>query len=751
MICKSLNFEDNMNDTELIKKLIVYHSKIDQIRSSYCPKLYKLGIYRRTLTSIIKSPLLLIKYFGEKMKSSNFIKYLSLLLILISFFLLNCQTGEQKMSKTWLKPDKVINQLVKKFGDEQKQRIEKGVNQVADLWNKEDGSSEDFAAFCKEQFITDHQVLEETFLRFEKNLEQIDGLNLEMLRTLQEPVQLEMGPMLPVDMLFANYDPFAHVADDLFKNKIGFTALLNFPLYSLDEILKFSPDWSRELWAKARLVQRFSSRVPSSVKQKISEAQVAADNYINNYNIYMHNLITPTKEHLFPEGLRLITHWGLRDELKAQYPNPEGLSRQQMIKKVMEHIIKQTIPEIVINNPKVNWDPENNSVSAIEGADESVSNKAEPNIRYEHLLAYFKGMKSADPYFPHLPTFIARKFQEAREIPEDQFEALLTEVLSADVAKDVAALIKKRLGRNLEPFDIWYNGFKPRGTYDEQMLDKIVGKRYPTVESFQKDMPYILRNLGFSPEKANFLGNKITIDASRGIGHALGAERREDNAHLRTRVPKTGMKYKGFNIAIHELGHNVEQVFSLNGVDHTLLAGVPNTAFTEGFAFVFQNRDLSLLGLKKEDPQAEHLKALDTFWSTFEIAGVGIVDMRIWRWMYDNPKASPQQLKNAVIQIAKDVWNEFFAPVLGMEDQILLSIYSHIIDAGLYTPDYSLGHIISFQIEQYFKDKNLAEEMERMCKLGSITPDAWMKAAVGTGISTKPLIRATEEAVKRIH
>jgi hypothetical protein len=31
-------------------------------------------------------------------------------------------------------------------------------------------------------------------------------------------------------------------------------------------------------------------------------------------------------------------------------------------------------------------------------------------------------------------------------------------------------------------------------------------------------------------------------------------------------------------------------------VDHPLLAGVPNTAFTEALAFLFQARDLTLLG-----------------------------------------------------------------------------------------------------------------------------------------------------------
>ncbi len=691
------------------------------------------------------------------------IKYVSKLLNLFSYFILTilliiiiavggCEKGEKmkpkkKISAAQLKTDQVIVNLKEKFGEQHAERIEQGVNQVANLWSKEDGTAEEFAQFCEEQYISDPEILEKTFQRYEKNFEQIYGLNLKLQLVLQEPIHLDMGPNLPADMLFANFDPFAHLNDDFFKTKIAFTTLLNFPLYTLDQRLQLGPEWTREQWAQARLVQRFAARVLSNVKQKISQAYVAADHYISNYNIYMHNLVTPEGERLFPEGLKLISHWGIRDELKAQYANPVGFRRQKMIQKVMERIIRQDILKVVIDNAEVDWDPENNTVTS---NSQSVSNDAEPNTRYKHLLEIFQAERMADPYYPHLPNYIDRKFQEEREIPEKQFEELLISVLSAPVAKDVAALIEKRLGRKLETFDIWYNGFKPRGAYQESMLDSIIQHRYPNVVVFQEDLTYILRNLGFSPEKAEFLSNKITVDPARGSGHAWGAGRREDNAHLRTRVTDNGMNYKGFNIAIHELGHNVEQVFSLNGIDHTLLQGVPNTAFTEGFAFVFQSRDLELLDLKKEDPMAEHLKALDTFWSTFEIAGVGLLDMYIWRWMYDHPDASPVDLNEAVQAIAKDVWNKYYAPVLGIKNQILLAIYSHIIHSGLYSPDYPLGHIISFQMEQYLKDKNLATEMERMCKLGSITPDAWMNAAVGKPISIEPLIKSTEEALKKM-
>ena len=52
------------------------------------------------------------------------------------------------------------------------------------------------------------------------------------------------------------------------------------------------------------------------------------------------------------------------------------------------------------------------------------------------------------------------------------------------------------------------------------------------------------------------------------------------------------------------MGHNVEQTFTLNDVDHIFLKGVPNTAFTEAFAFVFQGHDLELLGLPAPDARS---------------------------------------------------------------------------------------------------------------------------------------------------
>ncbi|MDX2014973.1 MAG: hypothetical protein SFW67_32555 [Myxococcaceae bacterium] len=645
-------------------------------------------------------------------------------------------------------------ELVKTHGEAQRARISTGVRQVAALWRKEDG---DLTAFAKEHFVVDPQRLESTFRRFEANLEQIDGHLLEIGRELRRPTELDLGPMEKVDPLFAAWDPSAHLVDDLFSSKLAFVALLNFPLTTLDERLAKGPTWSRRQWAEARLTGRFSRRVPADVQQGISASQSAADLYIAEYNVWMHHVLSEQGARLFPKDKRLISHWDLRDELKAQYADPQGLERQRAIVKVMERIVTQTIPAAVIDNPRLDWNPFSNTVVAAQAdtveadapaRDVKASTAPEADVRYQRLLANFRAQQKADPFSPIAPTAIDRAFALGAEMPEARVKQLLEAVLTSPQVPKVAAEIQTRLGRPLEPVDLWFNGFLPRGTVPEAELDAKVRARYPTAEAFAKDIPRILQGLGFSAERAKYLSERIRVDPSRGAGHAMQSARRGDFPRLRTRVEKEGMNYKGYNIAVHELGHNVEQVFSLYGVDSTLLAGVPNTAFTEAIAFVFQARDLELLGLGKPSAEQERLRVLNDFWSTWEIAGVALVDLEVWHWMYDHPKATPKQLKDATVAISKRVWNQYYAPVLGGKDTPLLGIYSHMISYPLYLFNYPLGHLIAFQIEEQVNTKGVVgPEIERMAVQGAVAPDVWMVGATGSPVSAEPLLRATDKAL----
>jgi hypothetical protein len=645
----------------------------------------------------------------------------------------------------------VIEKLSDAHGASHEARITRGVSQVAERWWPEDGSDAQFVGFCREYFISDEARLEAVFLRMQDALEQIDGHLHEVRRELTTPLDLDTGEVGPADRLLGEMDLAAHVNDDLFRSKVAFLALLNFPVHTLAERLEASPQWSRRDWAQSRMMDRFATRVPAAVAQEITAAFTRADQYIADYNIRMDRVLSADGERLFPEGLRLITHWGLRDELKSQYAEGEdGLARQRAIQRVMERIVRQEIPGDVIDNPDLFWTPETNEVRSGGGSSrpgEVVSARREGDMRYARLLEVFRAVRAADEYSPTDRTYIDRRFNRDREIPERDVEALLVSVLTSDEFRDTAALIRRRLGRPLRAFDIWYDGFQGREEHAEADLDRIVASRYPEVDAFQTDLSRILRDLGFGPNRATWLAEKIVVDPSRGAGHAMGAVRREDEAHLRTRFGEAGMDYKGYNIAIHELGHNVEQVFSLNGIDYWWLNGVPNTAFTEALAFVFQNRDLELLGLDSPGADARHLEALDTLWATAEIGGVALVDMAVWRWMYRNPQAGAAQLRQATLRIARDVWNRYYAPVFGVRDQEILAIYSHMIVYGLYLPDYPLGHIIAFQIADRLRGGDFGEEFERLALQGRLTPDAWMRGAVGHPISTEPLLAEARAAL----
>jgi hypothetical protein len=646
--------------------------------------------------------------------------------------------------------ESTIDRLTSRHGPEHAGRIRRGVEQVARRWWAEDGDATAFAAFCEENFLTGPEAIAGTFRRLEHILEQMDGHLHEVRRELTLPIDTDTGPLSPVDQLLAEVDLAAHVDDDLFRSRVAFLALLNFPVHTLEERLAEGAGWDRETWARSRLMDRFALRVPAAVWQEGTRAFVAAERYVTSYLIRADRLVTPEGERLFAEGSRLISHWGLRDELAANYvdPSPAGLLRQRTLVKVMERIIRQEIPQAVIDNPDLTWDPETNEVRPVaEGKAGAASADREPDTRYATLLAYFHAARKVDPYSPSEPTFIARRFERERQMPQREVGALLESVLTSQEVRDLARLIESRVGRPLEPFDIWYPGFKSRAGYSEAELDEAVRARYPDLASFEARLPRLLEDLGFSPDRAQWLAQRIVVDPARGAGHALQAIRRGDRARLRTRVPRGGMDYKGYTVAMHELGHNVEQVFSLDGVDHWSLAGVPNNGCTEAFAFVFQHRDLEMLGLQTPGEELRHIEALAILWNTYEIAGVSLVDMRVWSWMYEHPEATPAELREAVRAIARDVWNRCFAPVFGVRDAEILAIYSHMIVYGLYLPDYAIGHLIAFQIAEKLRQGDFGAEVERIARQGRLTPDAWVRGAVGEPISAGALLTAAREAL----
>ena len=613
-----------------------------------------------------------------------------------------------------------------------------GVTQVAQQWRSKFGTPEEFAEFCVSGYAATPEKRKELFNKLSVAFEAIWGGYNKMSVELKKPMHLDGDTLTTPDYIFGAYDPSSHLSEDLYNNRIAFITILNFPFFTLNEKEEMGENWSRLEWAYARMGDVFTPDPPAAVKQMVADAEAEAESYIAGYNIMMGHLVTEDGRKLFPEDMVLLSHWNLRDEIKSNYANvPDNLEKQRMILRVMLHIVEQTIPKDVINSTRYDWKPYSNSI-IIDG--KQADAEPEGERRYQVLLNQFRAQQKVDKYSFAYPDAISRAFDGAMQIKVDDIEQMFTEYISSPKVSKVADMISKRLGRPLEPFDIWYDGFKSRSSISEEALSAKTRALFPDAEAFDKAIPAMLKRFGFPSDKADELGGAIVVEAARGSGHAWGASSKEDMARLRTRLSKGGMDYKGFNIAVHELGHNVEQTISLRDVDYYMLNGVPNTAFTEANAFVFQKRDLQLLGYSNKDPEQAKMTELDIFWGSYEIMGVALVDINVWKWMYANPDADAKMLKDAVVRISKDIWNRYYKPVLGGEDLPLLGIYSHMINTPLYLANYPLGHIIEYQLEKFYQGKEWAKEVMRIYSIGSVAPQRWMIEATGEKISTKPML-----------
>jgi hypothetical protein len=521
-----------------------------------------------------------------------------LLLGTIAVLLINCQQKTNKMITTSMTiPEEqtsiAIRELTEKYPEVNNTDIEKGVLHAASLWRENDGTGEEFVAFCSENFIGDQQEKQVVFTKMSGYFESLFGHYNQLTIELRKNVDLQTGQLHRVDHLFSAYSAGAHMSNDFYNNKIAFLVALNFPFYSTEEKNELGKDWTDLEWAYARMGDVFSSRVPPELIQKSAAVSAEADAYIAEYNIYMGSLIGKNGQTLFPENMVLLSHWNLRDEIKANYANTQnGLEKQEIIYRVMQRIIDQSIPEAVINSGEAKWQPFENFVT-VNGEPQEVS--AEQNHRYQQIINNFRALKDFDTYHPVLNTAIKRSFSGNMQIPQEEVEALFHEFLSAPQLKQTGDIIRKRLGRDLQPWDIWYDGFKARSSIPEEKLNAITRSQYPNAEALERDLENILLKLGFESDRSQFLASKIAVDPARGSGHAWGASMKDEKARLRSRIPQDGMDYKGYNIAIHEFGHNVEQTISLHDVPYYMMNGVPNTAFTEALAFTFQQRTYTCL------------------------------------------------------------------------------------------------------------------------------------------------------------
>lgn len=637
--------------------------------------------------------------------------------------------------------------LIARHGSEHRSRIERGVEQVARRWQSGDGDPAAFTAFCEKHFVADAAEVRRLLGRFETALEQVGGHLHEMRRNLRRWSDLRGDEFPGVDDLLAKFDPAPDLSDQLYRQQLAFVALLNLSRPELPDMLERGAAWSSEQWAEARVAQSFGARIPAELNDLSRRIGHAANVFVQEFHVPVGQMIDASGRTWFEPGRKLIAHWLVREQIKAGYGREHGVELQRALAWVMARHIDGSIPRSVMDgSSSAPWDPQRNTLggAAVSSEDRFGSE------RYRQWLAHRGLAERFDAFHPEHPTAMARKFDLQREIPETEVERLLIEVLEAPVRRDLAKLLERRIGRPLEAFDIYFEDLVVGG--ETAQLDDAVRSRFADEKAFERLLPQTLRGLGFPGEDADFLGSRVRVEIAKGAGHAIRPALAEYGAWLRTSRLERELGWDGFDTAMHELGHNLEQLISTYFAPRASLRGVPNTACTEAFAFLYQSLGRRVLDL--EDPAESHrqfaIDTLQTMLATCQIAGPSLLELHAWRWLYAHPGATPEALRDEVIAIADRLWTRFYARDFGPDPYHLLAAYQHMVGHPLYLADYTLGHIMSHQIRSHMRGKDLAAETKRICSIGRVTPDLWMRTAVGSPVSAAALIRDAELALVQI-
>lgn len=635
------------------------------------------------------------------------------------------------------KRQSVIRALVKKHGARTKEDVRRGVERCARVWDFKRESEARFEEFCLQQYVPPGKARNQLLERLDEFHHHVTGNMGATAKVARAGIDIADRPLTAAERVLGAFSASSHLSEDFRRFKIAPLFQLNFGTEDL------KPPRNRAGWAARRMGHVGKEVVPAELLARMTTVQSEADQFISAYNLHLDKIDFADRRARFPKNTVLVSHWGLRDYMTSLNGTKDALIKQRAILDLMERVVDGKIPAEVLNNPAARWDL---SAEKVHLNGKSIPAKGHGPLRWEKFRDVWKINKEIDRYRTH-GNVIDQKFKVERELPEEKVVGILTSVLSSPVAERVGCYIRDKLGRDLEPFDIYFKDFLTDGS-SKPPLKFDVRKKYPTSSALNEAITDILVRLGWKKKRADWIRSRIRVDNGRSAGHAWPPHVDHDQQLLRVRVDKRGCDELNFETFMHELGHCVEGVLSSYEMDYKMLWGVPNTAFTEGFAFTFQDQTDRMLGRRvKKDSD---IVTIQRYWDPFEIAGPALTEIRLYHWLYKNRGATANQIMKAVRRIGDEIWDEFYARIFGPKSHGLMSVYSHMLWGDFYLAEYPMGHVIAYQVRKHLADKPLSTEMERICALGNIYPEEWMKAAVGSEISVQPMLEDAAKALDRL-
>ena len=229
----------------------------------------------------------------------------------------------------------IVESIVEKVGPQHRHDAERGVQQVASRWCKADGDHEAMGSLCRTYFVADAAARSRLLDRLEAAMESISGHLYEIRRDLRWWTDVQVEPFPGVDDLLAKFDPAPDLSDQMYRQQLAFVALLNFPRSNLSHMLKEGGQWTIDHWAQARLAQAFGPRIPADLSDLSRRISHEANVFVANFHIPVEAVVDSTGKRFMPTGRKLLAHWLVREEIKANYGTSEGLTRQRALMWVM--------------------------------------------------------------------------------------------------------------------------------------------------------------------------------------------------------------------------------------------------------------------------------------------------------------------------------------------------------------------------------------------------------------------------------
>ena len=445
------------------------------------------------------------------------------------------------------------------------------------FWRKEDGDEKAFAdAGPRGRSPPTRSSATRFFSRMEFALESLDGHMNEIARDFKRQSDLDLGEIYPFDEILAGLRSLGPRQRGLLPEPAGLRRAPELPPHDARAAppgrtaAGRAASGPRRAWPSA---SPSASRPTSTWRSASAHAEAAR--YIAQYNIWMHHLVDAKGQRLFPEGLRLLSHWNLRDEIKADYSDAQnGLAKQRAIAQVMDRIVTQTIPAAVVDNPHVDWNPFTNEVTRDDGARLRPARRR-PTVKVTNAPGARHALRDAAEDLPGR----AQGGSVLADRADADRAALRREPPDPRGAREGDARGGPLLAAGPQGRRAHLEAARPPARALRRLVQRLPAARRvhrgasstrSSARSTRPPRPTRTTSPTSSPGSASPRRRRSTWPTtSRSTrraapGHALGAARRADHAHLRTRVEKGGMNYKGYNIAVHEMGHNVEQTFSLN-------------------------------------------------------------------------------------------------------------------------------------------------------------------------------------------